>query len=72
MAADVFSARYALREKNNLTIDGGQHGFGARLTAYEDKRSTSLRRKHKRIAPTRLRAAEIQKLQSPEQTYSTT
>jgi len=58
MTTDVFFARYALREKNNLTIDRGRHGYGARLTADEDKRSTSLRRIHNRITPTRLRAAE--------------
>lgn len=58
VAADVFFARYALREKNNLTIDRSRHGYGARLTADEDKRSTSLRRKHNRIAPTRLRAVK--------------
>ena len=51
-------SRYAPREKNNLTIDRCRQGYGARITEDEDKRSTSLRRKHNRIAPTRLRAAE--------------
>jgi hypothetical protein len=54
MTANVFYARYALRQKNNLTIDRARHGYGARLIADEDKRSMSLGRKHNRITPTRL------------------
>jgi len=58
MTADVFFSRYAPREKNNLTIDRSRQGYRARITADEDKRSTSLRRKYNRITPTRLRAAK--------------